>query len=106
MPTCLWQTIEPFLWFPHGASGSLEIKLSLRVGFIHPLKFFIKSNVYDEVRKLPKTNPMRQPRSLMINKDTSWGLFDGASKDNPRDYSAEGALYFSDVHYVTFKLGL
>ena len=41
-----------------------------------------------------------------IDKTYPWGYFDGSRAREPKFCGAEGVLYFSDVHYFTFKAGL
>ena len=43
---------------------------------------------------------------VSIDKTYPWGYFDGSAAGEPKVCGPGGVLYFSDVHYFTFKAGL
>ena len=42
----------------------------------------------------------------VIDRNKSWGFFDGSALGNPKVCGAGGILFLTTDHYITFKAGL
>ena len=60
------------------------------------------------LRSFPSDKSAVKIRSVFVSIDKTypWGYFDGSRAREPKVCGAGGVLYFSDVHYLTFKAGL
>lgn len=64
------------------------------------------NSVYENLMNITSSKSVRQPGSLEIHWMVSWGFFYGASIGKIDACGAGGAIFLSDDHYFSNRLGL